>query len=289
MGDKDLTEKILLDYNDIFADIINVLIFAGEQRVKAEDLESLGTHAQYKADDGCLHEEERDVAKLWKNNGISFAICGIENQSKPDKYMPYRIIGYDGASYKSQLCKCDDRNKVVPVVTLVLYYGAEHWNQPKSIHEQLDVPDELKAFVNDYKANVFEISWLTEKQVSMFRSDFRIVADFLVKKRTDADHAMENQQRIKYVDSMLKFLSVMTGDRRYEQIGAENVKEVHNMCDVAERLEQRGLEEGLEKGLEKGQDDLIAAIKMLREGISDTEILEKGISQKTLDRAKTVA
>ena len=34
MGIKDLTEKILEDYNDIFADIVNVLVFKGKQRIK---------------------------------------------------------------------------------------------------------------------------------------------------------------------------------------------------------------------------------------------------------------
>ena len=29
MGEKDITEKILADYNDVFADIMNELLFAG--------------------------------------------------------------------------------------------------------------------------------------------------------------------------------------------------------------------------------------------------------------------
>lgn len=32
MGQKDITEKLLEDYNDVFADIINGLIFKGEQK-----------------------------------------------------------------------------------------------------------------------------------------------------------------------------------------------------------------------------------------------------------------
>lgn len=31
MGEKDITEKILADYNDVFADIVNVLLFGGKQ------------------------------------------------------------------------------------------------------------------------------------------------------------------------------------------------------------------------------------------------------------------
>lgn len=48
MGIKDLTEKILEDYNDIFADIVNVLVFKGKQRIKPETLVNTGVHSQYK-------------------------------------------------------------------------------------------------------------------------------------------------------------------------------------------------------------------------------------------------
>ena len=34
MGEKDITEKILEDHNDVFADIINGLVFAGEQKIQ---------------------------------------------------------------------------------------------------------------------------------------------------------------------------------------------------------------------------------------------------------------
>ena len=50
MGIKDLTEKILEDYNDIFADIVNVLVFKGKQRIKPETLVNTGVHSQYKND-----------------------------------------------------------------------------------------------------------------------------------------------------------------------------------------------------------------------------------------------
>ena len=38
MGEKDVTEKILEDYNDIFADIVNVLVYDGKEVVKPEKL-----------------------------------------------------------------------------------------------------------------------------------------------------------------------------------------------------------------------------------------------------------
>lgn len=38
MGEKDITEKMLEDNNDIFADIVNVLLFKGERVVNDNSL-----------------------------------------------------------------------------------------------------------------------------------------------------------------------------------------------------------------------------------------------------------
>ena len=56
MGEKDITEKILEDYNDIFSDIVNVLLFDGEQRVEENSLVNVAVHSQYKDDKDKLHE-----------------------------------------------------------------------------------------------------------------------------------------------------------------------------------------------------------------------------------------
>ena len=63
MGQKDITEKLLEDYNDVFADIINGLIFKGEQRILPESLENAKVHSQYKAEDGKVHELEREKSR----------------------------------------------------------------------------------------------------------------------------------------------------------------------------------------------------------------------------------
>ena len=85
MGQKDITEKILEDYEDVFADIINVLLFHGKQVLEVGNLASTAIRSHYKADDGRLHEQERDVAKIEKRNGIYFALYGLENQENVDK------------------------------------------------------------------------------------------------------------------------------------------------------------------------------------------------------------
>lgn len=45
MGQKDLSEKILADYNDVFADIVNVLVLEGRQRIDPDDLTATAVHS----------------------------------------------------------------------------------------------------------------------------------------------------------------------------------------------------------------------------------------------------
>lgn len=176
MGIKDLTEKILEDYNDIFADIVNVLVFKGKQRIKPETLVNTGVHSQYKNDKtGVLHEQERDVAKYWMNGKVRIALCGLENQTAVEPKMPLRVFGYEGASYRGQL----EEKSAVPVITLVLYFGNEHWRAEKHLKDLLDIPEGMEEYVNDLKINVFEIAWLTDEQISMFKSDMCEVAERL--------------------------------------------------------------------------------------------------------------
>ena len=54
--------------------------------------------------------------------------------------------------------------------------------------------------------------------------------------------------------------SVMTGDRRYEKLLGES-EGVSNMCDVAQRLEDRGIEKGLQKGREEGNQMIYSLVE----------------------------
>ena len=220
-----------------------MLLFNGKRTVKEKDLEDETPRSCLKID-GKLHEQERDVAKFWNNNSIRIALYGIENQTKPDSDMPLRICSYDGAAYKEQLLN-DERKERYPVVTLVLYFGTKHWNQPRTLHERLIISEELKPFVSDHKANIFEISFLSKEQVNLFKSDFRIVADYFVQLRTNKNYVPTNDT-IKHVTEVLRLLRILTGDERFtpdSKLIEKKGKPV-TMCEVLDRIENRGIEKG---------------------------------------------
>ena len=221
MAEKDIAEKALEAYNDVFADIANGLLFQGEKVISEEELEERQPRSYYKAS-GKIREIERDTSKLWRNGNIRIAFIGYENQTEADPDMPLRIIGYDGAEYRVQLTKENDTESRYPVITLVLYFGyTKPWDKPKRLLDRLNIPEKLKPYVSDYKINLFEIAYLSRKQVNLFKSDFRVVADYFVQKREKGDYVPETQE-LKHVQETLQLLSVMTGDHRFEETFNDN-------------------------------------------------------------------
>ena len=249
MPEKDITERHLESYNDVFADIVNVLLFDGQRRVLPDDLRDTRARTQYKAD-GKLREQERDVSKLWAPEGIVISLIGFENQTRIDRDMPLRVLGYEGADYRNQL---SEKGGLYPVVTLVLYFGEEPWTGPRSLYERVRVPDEMKPFVSNHRVNLFEISFLTDEQVERFTSDFRIVADYFVQMRRKRDY-VPSRRVVEHVDGVLKLLSALTRDHRFED--AQNQfreGESVTMLSVLDKVEARGIQLGRTEGIQLGE------------------------------------
>ena len=103
----------------------------------------------------------------------------------------------------------------------------------------------MEEYVNDYKITVFNIAWLTDEEIARFKSDFKIVANFFVHKRKNKDYVSDDKTEIKHVDEVLKLLSAMTGDDRYEEILAEKEKGEYNTMDaMLDRLLSKGEAQG---------------------------------------------
>lgn len=278
MGQKDMAEKLLADYNDVFADIVNVLLFDGRNEISEDDLVETKVKSQYKADDSRLHEQERDVAKILKKDNVKIVLLGLENQTAIDADMPLRCLAYDGASYRSQLLnKSAER---YPVITVVLYFGMDRWDKSRRLSETVHVPEIWEPYFNDYQAHVFEIAYLSPEQVKMFKSDFGIVADYFVQKRMTGDY-IGSSEDIRHIDEVMKLLAVFA-DKRFmdSMVISSSKRRPKNMCEVLDRIEEKGrtegrieghkqgFEQGMEIGILKGQ------IIMLSDtfGYSDKEI-----------------
>lgn len=264
MGAKDITEKILADFNDVFADIINGVLFDGKQVVSEHALENVKDRSQYKFNN-IIHEQERDLAKRWIPYKICFALYGLEHETGAEPYMPMRIIGYDGAAYRGQLTKRERDRPNFPVITIVLYFGTKHWDQPRTLYECMNIQENLKPFVSDYKINVVEVAFLDDK-LDNFHSDFRIIAEYFVNKRRNIEYT-PSAQEIQHIDEFLKLLQALTGDDRYFDVlnllQKEAKKEGVNMCEILDKVENRGIAIGEKRGEKLGREKMADEINQL--------------------------
>lgn len=193
MGAKDITEKSLEGYNDVFSDIVNVLLFNGEEVIHSDDLTEASPYSNYTAN-GKIREQERDIYKYWNDSQIRLAAIFFENETEEESDMPLRVINYDAAGYRAQLSSNSNGDRY-PVVSLVLYYGYRHrWRKARTLHECLRIPEQLKKYVFDYGMNLFEIAYLEDEQVALFKSDFRIVADYFVQMRKTGTYIAPNDK-----------------------------------------------------------------------------------------------
>ncbi len=60
------------------------------------------------------------------------------------------------------------------------------------------------------------------------------------------------------------------------------------MCDVAERLERKGIEKGLAEGRAEGQNLLVAVVNRLRNGETAEQIIASGVDAHTVALAQSI-
>lgn len=100
MAQKDLCEKLLEDYNDVFSDIFNVLLF--KKNMIQEDLLLAGpTESIYKADQGYFRKQRRDIFKYYANK-TPVLICslGVENFSFDIAFLDDEVINSFTSDFK---------------------------------------------------------------------------------------------------------------------------------------------------------------------------------------------
>ena len=136
---------------------------------------------------------------------------------------------------------------------------------------------------------VFDIAFLEDEIIEQFTSDFKVVAKFFKNKRLGKQNLFENDE-INHVEEIIDFLAVFTDDKRYKNIKSKLSKmkkkgKAVRMCEVAEALEEKGMQKGIQKGIQK---ERIKAIKrMLLKGYSKESILGLDYTEEEYAKAES--
>jgi len=276
LGEKDILEKKLLMFNDVFADFVNGIMFDGKDVVKEGELVDLSGWSHYKGDDSKHRFQDRDVVKLWKKENVVISLIGIENQDIPDKNMVFRVLSYDGASYRTQLVEEESRKRkknsgidgelqdIFPVITFVIYYGEEEWRHETTLHKRLNLDSELKHYVSDYSINLIDLKKLSEDDINKFKKDFKLIADYMVKgSKHKADRIDLN-----HPEEVSELILRLTGEELPFEVECEEGGK--NMEKFFEPMFERAEARGEARGKAEGENCLARLISLLMsEGKND--------------------
>lgn len=176
-------------------------------------------------------QKYRDILKLWNammDDNAIYVILGAELQDKVHYGMPvkdglYDMLGYskqieeirrsyrkqsgegnkdgeitaeDGAlkikltgeEFLSGLRKGD---KLIPIITAVVYLGEAPWDGPRCLHDMLDFKsDAVKSFVPDYKLNLISPADMKDEEFAKFHTDLGFAMEVIKHQSSDADEVI---------------------------------------------------------------------------------------------------
>ena len=195
MGQKDLAQNDYYNDKVRFADACNGILFQGKEVIRPEELEETDADIVYREEEGKLRKVIPDKVRKWK--GVYIAVLSMENQSKVDYHMVFRAMKSEAAYYerqwkereqeykrlgllheKAQLCWSGKKERFVPVITIVIYYGTdEKWDGARCLYDMLEIDKELEPFVTNYKLNLFD--YHDCKDFSVFKTENEMLFELL--------------------------------------------------------------------------------------------------------------
>lgn len=161
-----------------------------------------------------------------------------------------------GSAYLSGMAKED---RLIPVITLVVYWGSESWSGPKTLHEMLDIPpvlEQYKDIINDYRMNLLEVNSM--KNLESYQGELKTVFGFI---RYQKDKEALNR----FIDENTGIFRNMTEEtvRAISVLG--NVKELNRFLKTKDEWEEekeaidvcQALREMIEDGKAEGKAESI--------------------------------
>ena len=205
MGRMDAETKAYMSDPFHFADAFNYLIYHGRPVINPNELRPLDAAeiaVPYGNSARSPEQKYRDVLKLLsaKRDGKAiYVVMGVENQTRVHYAMPVKNMLYDAMNYARQveaakksygrdasltneefLSGFRKSDRLMPVITLVIYFGSSDWDGPMCIHDMLDTADEqLLRFVPNYPINLIAPSLVPDEDFDKFSTDFGEVLEFI--------------------------------------------------------------------------------------------------------------
>lgn len=274
MGDKDTKAKEFLTDNERFADLFNYYLFNGQQVISPAELEERDTTSVltlYGAGGKEAYKQRwRDLLKsaiIKSTQDSIFVLLGVENQSDVHYAMPVKAMVYDSMNYSVQvneitrmhrnakdynsnaefLSGFKKEDKLIPIITLTVYWGADEWDGPRSLHEMFsDKYESLFPYIDDHHLHLIIPREIED--FHHFKTELGAVLEFIKASANEEEMdrvVRENPKFRSMGNDAVSAINVFTGI----QIPINRERGVVDMCKAWEDHRKSGLIEGEAKAI----------------------------------------
>ncbi|MDO4960939.1 MAG: Rpn family recombination-promoting nuclease/putative transposase [Eubacteriales bacterium] len=264
--------------NEIFAALFNDCLFGHEEIIQAEELLPMDTAFTDTVPTSGRYEKiskYRDNLRQAKA-GCRLVILGVEDQDMVHYAMPVRKLLYDALCYSSELTgktvtteekkewTADERlsgvrkgTMLTPVITVVFYTGGEPWDGPKSLHEMMDMDEQIVRLVPDYPLWVIDMGH--DESLSFTNKTLEELRNILLSiySGTAADNDME------FDNSVISLAGILTGDRHLYMNAGRARGGKQTMWRVIEERDKKLVAEAEAKQASKALNERNNSIRLL--------------------------
>ena len=276
-----------------FASFSNAILFDGKQVIHPERLVRYENDMSLIIDDTKSAEDKkrrRDIVVKTDVNGI-YCLLSIEHQSTIDKNMVIRCGNYEMMEYLKQL-KNKKLKRLVPQVMIVFYTGDKKWNAPLKLSDYLDIPEELKAYINEWKFIFVDVKEIDTSKIKDEQTRYFIEAiQEMYKGNYEGLH-----RRIKMNRDNFIYAAIITGS--IDLIRDLPEGDEIDMCEGMERMAEgfrnegriigrsEGRKEGLMEGEKREKKTILSLLKVKLGNVSNQ--LEQAIQNSSIEKLNTL-
>jgi hypothetical protein len=236
------------------------------------------------------YSKTRDTIRGYEVMNILSSIVCIENQKDIYYAEAAQIMIYDAFHYNRQLVNIRTANtkkakegnqsfdlrgfrqtdRLIPCVTVCIYYGDEPWNAVTSLHELFrfdafpeDERKQWKELVQDYHITVLDVKRMDDAQIENMESDMKLLFGLVKysKDKSGIENFMEKHTNdlLEVETNLYQAIAEFVNIRRLDELKKDERTETGgvNMCKAFEDWFQEEREKGEQKG------DLLRLIKQI--------------------------
>lgn len=298
LGKIDTITKEYMKDPVIFADAFNKFLYHGKQVIRPESLTEMDSteiivpYGEGSA--GVPEQKYRDLLKLMMTDGkTAYCILGCEDQGTIHYAMPVKNMLYDSMQLARQVTKAAKSHRqksgdtedtgykptsdeflsgfyktdrLIPVVTLVIYFGPDRWDGPLTLKEMYAAADDaIMQYVPDYKINLIAPEQMTDEEIQQFKTSLKEVMLY-IKYSKDKNKLQEIAQKNANFLSMDRQAAEVINVTTNSNLKYPEGKEKINMCLAIDEMRNESRLEG----------EIMGAVKTYREvGFSLQETVQR--------------